>query len=47
MYVTTFLEALAVLMFIAGLLNEKKIIQLEDRMIGKVRRWKNHITSRP
>ncbi len=31
-------EALAVLAFVAGLINEKKIIQLEDRMIGKVRR---------
>lgn len=38
MYVTTFLEALAVLVFIVGLLNEKKIIQWENRMIGKVRR---------
>ena len=38
MYVTTFLEALAVLAFIAALLNEKKIIRFEDRMIGKVRR---------
>ena len=32
------LEALAVLALIVGLLNEKKIIRWEDRMIGKVRR---------
>lgn len=32
------LEAVVVLLFIAGLLNEKKIIQWENRMIGKVRR---------
>lgn len=38
MYWITFLEALAVLMFIAGLVNEKKIIQWENRMIGKVRK---------
>ena len=38
MIFTTILEALAVLMFIAGLLNEKKIIQWENRMIGKVRK---------
>ena len=42
MYVTTFLEAMAVLMFIAGLVNEKKIIQWENRMIGKVRRCMKH-----
>ncbi len=36
------IEALAVLAFVAGLLNEKKIIQLEDRMIGKVRRCMKH-----
>ena len=34
------LEALAVLAFCAGLMNEKKIIRWEDRMIGKVRRRK-------
>ena len=34
------LEALAVLALVAGLLNEKKIIRWEDRMIGKVRRRK-------
>ncbi len=34
------LEALAVLAFCTGLLNEKKIIRWEDRMIGKVRRRK-------
>jgi len=34
------LEALAVLALIVGLLNEKKIIRWEDRMIGKVRRRK-------
>lgn len=34
------LEAFAVLVFIAGLVNEKKIIRFEDRMIGKVRRCK-------
>lgn len=38
MYWSTFLEALAVLVFIVGLLNEKKIIQWENRMIGKVRK---------
>ena len=32
------LESLAVLALVAGLLNEKKIIRWEDRMIGKVRR---------
>ena len=32
------LETLAVLAFCVGLLNEKKIIQWENRMIGKVRR---------
>lgn len=34
------LEAVVVLVFIAGLLNEKKIIRFEDRMIGKARRWR-------
>lgn len=38
------LESLAVLAFVAGLLNEKKIIRLENRMIGKVRRNKGHGT---
>ena len=45
MIFTTILEALAVLMFIAGLLNEKKIIQWENRMIRKVRRWKDEKVS--
>lgn len=32
------LEALTVLAFCVGLLNEKKIIQWENRMTGKVRK---------
>ncbi len=40
MTLITVLEAVAVLVFIAGLVNEKKIIRFEDRMIGKVRRCK-------
>lgn len=42
MYWITFLEAMAVLVFIVGLVNEKKIIRFEDRMIGKVRRCMKH-----
>lgn len=34
------LESLAVLALVAGLLNEKKIIRWEDRMIDGIRRWK-------
>ena len=36
------LEAAAVLILFVGLLNEKKIIRWEDRMIEKVRRCKHH-----
>ena len=45
MIFTIILESLAVLVFIVGLLNEKKIIQWENRMIGKVRRWKHEKVS--
>lgn len=45
MYWITFLEAMAVLLFVVGLLNEKKIIRWEDRMIGKVRRWRHEKVS--
>lgn len=37
MYFVTFLEALAVLAVIAGLIFEDKLIRWEDRMIDKVR----------
>ena len=37
MYLLTFLEALAVLAVIAGLIFEDKLIRWEDRMIDKVR----------
>ena len=40
MHWITLIESLAVLAFCVGLLNEKKIIRWEDRMIGKVRRRK-------
>lgn len=39
--IVTILEAMAVLAVFVGLLNEKKIIRWEDRMIGKVRGWKH------
>lgn len=39
------LEALAVLAFCVGLLNEKKIIRLENRMIGKVRGCKKNVSA--
>lgn len=42
MYFVTFLEALAVLAVIAGLIYEDKLIRWEDRMIEKVRRCKHH-----
>ena len=35
--IVTILEAMAVLAVFVGLLNEKKIIRWEDRMIEKVR----------
>ncbi len=34
------LESLAVLAFCVGLMNEKKIIRWEDRMIDRIRRKK-------